>query len=505
MRRRRLSSFLLSLMVACLGAALVLGAEPAEETPTLQPEQETPPPPPVHAPTLKKHAHHRPPARFSSGNEIVQIGKDIVVKAGESVRQVVVIAGNAVIDGTVEDDLVIVSGSAQVNGQVGRDLVTVLGSATLGPQAQIGHDLVVVGGPLLKNPQATVDGKETVVVLGHIMPNFVWLQGWLAKGLFLARPFPPEFKWAWIVAALLLVVYLALTALFPTAVRASVETLERQPVASFFSGILLLVSFLPIVILLGISVLGLPIIPFAFCLLLGAVFLGKATVFTYAGQQAGRQMHIPNLGLPVLLILGAVLFSVLYMVPVLGFAVWGMATLIGVGAVLLAAFGSFRKNREPAYVPAMGLALAQAPGATGVSMTAPAMPPLLAPTDIVLLPRVGFWRRLGATILDFVLLGALIPFAGPLFLVVWAAYHVGMWAWKGTTVGGIVLNIKIVRADGRPIDFAVALIRCLASFFSAFALFLGFFWAGWDRERQAWHDKIAGTVVVRVPRGLSLI
>ncbi len=26
---------------------------------------------------------------------------------------------------------------------------------------------------------------------------------------------------------------------------------------------------------------------------------------------------------------------------------------------------------------------------------------------------------------------------------------------------------------------------------------LGFFWAIWDKDNQAWHDKIAGTVVVR--------
>jgi uncharacterized RDD family membrane protein YckC len=59
--------------------------------------------------------------------------------------------------------------------------------------------------------------------------------------------------------------------------------------------------------------------------------------------------------------------------------------------------------------------------------------------------------------------------------------------------------------DGQPVTFWVALVRSLASFFSALALFLGFFWAGWDREKQAWHDKIAGTMVVRLPKGAGLI
>jgi uncharacterized RDD family membrane protein YckC len=61
-----------------------------------------------------------------------------------------------------------------------------------------------------------------------------------------------------------------------------------------------------------------------------------------------------------------------------------------------------------------------------------------------------------------------------------------------------------VRTDGRPINFSVALVRSLLSIFSMMVIFLGFLWAAWDREKQTWHDKIAGTVVVKVPRDLAL-
>jgi uncharacterized RDD family membrane protein YckC len=79
-----------------------------------------------------------------------------------------------------------------------------------------------------------------------------------------------------------------------------------------------------------------------------------------------------------------------------------------------------------------------------------------------------------------------------------------MWSWKGTTIGGVVFGLRIVRRDGRPIDFAVALLRSLASFFSALVVFVGFFWAGWNREKQSWHDLIAGTIVIKVPKGVPL-
>jgi uncharacterized RDD family membrane protein YckC len=89
--------------------------------------------------------------------------------------------------------------------------------------------------------------------------------------------------------------------------------------------------------------------------------------------------------------------------------------------------------------------------------------------------------------------------------LLWIAYHVGMWAWKGTTIGGIVCGLKVVREDGRSLDFTVSLVRSLAAVFSFVALGMGFFWAGWSPERQSWHDKIAGTVIVKVPKGTPLI
>ena len=72
-------------------------------------------------------------------------------------------------------------------------------------------------------------------------------------------------------------------------------------------------------------------------------------------------------------------------------------------------------------------------------------------------------------------------------------------------MGGMMIRIKIVSKDGRPIHFAEALVRCLSSIISAMALLIGFFWVGWDRDKQSWHDKIAGTIVVKMPKEISLV
>ena len=123
-------------------------------------------------------------------------------------------------------------------------------------------------------------------------------------------------------------------------------------------------------------------------------------------------------------------------------------------------------------------------------------------------PRAGFWVRMSALAIDGLIVMAVtsaIFLKGSILLVLLASYGALMWKYRGTTVGGIVFGLKVVRLDDRPVDWPTAIVRALASFLSLFAAGLGFLWIVWDAERQAWHDKIAGTVVVRVPRGVSLI
>ncbi|MBX5463192.1 MAG: RDD family protein [Steroidobacteraceae bacterium] len=108
------------------------------------------------------------------------------------------------------------------------------------------------------------------------------------------------------------------------------------------------------------------------------------------------------------------------------------------------------------------------------------------------------------TVLVAVLLNLLID-GDSAMLIILAGYGAVMWKLKGTTIGGIVFGLKVVRVDGRPIDWATATVRALSCFLSLVVAGLGFIWIAFDPGRQAWHDKIAGTAVVRVPKGVSLL
>jgi len=77
-------------------------------------------------------------------------------------------------------------------------------------------------------------------------------------------------------------------------------------------------------------------------------------------------------------------------------------------------------------------------------------------------------------------------------------YFVYFWAKNnGQTPGKKLMAIKIVKLDGSDLTVSNALIRYIGYFISSFVIYLGFFWILFDKKKQGWHDKIAGTVVVK--------
>jgi len=135
----------------------------------------------------------------------------------------------------------------------------------------------------------------------------------------------------------------------------------------------------------------------------------------------------------------------------------------------------------------------------------------------------GFWVRFLAILLDAILLGvitaALAPIWGPQITVTGTGtaaavqvnaqanaistllglvYFAGMWSWRGQTIGMMPFNMQVVGvADGKKIDVFRGLLRYVGFIISIIPLFLGLIWAAFDDRKQGWHDKIAGTVVIR--------
>jgi uncharacterized RDD family membrane protein YckC len=135
------------------------------------------------------------------------------------------------------------------------------------------------------------------------------------------------------------------------------------------------------------------------------------------------------------------------------------------------------------------------------------------------LEYAGFWIRVGASIIDTILLLVItLPLTmmfygesmwendslimGPAdFLINWVLPAIGVvvfWLYKSATPGKMILGLKVVNAvSGEPLSVGQAVGRYLGYFVSMIPLFLGVLWVAWDRKKQGWHDKLAGSVVVK--------
>ncbi|MGB2799843.1 MAG: RDD family protein [Dehalococcoidia bacterium] len=146
----------------------------------------------------------------------------------------------------------------------------------------------------------------------------------------------------------------------------------------------------------------------------------------------------------------------------------------------------------------------------------------------------GFWMRLGAYLIDGIILTA-INFAiyfvpgfvyftvtwelGSLKLVSSAfavvilvlciiisiAYPICFWRWRGQTPGKMAVGIKLIRSNNSPVSWRAAAMRFLGYIICWVTFGLLFLWIAFDSRKRGIHDRIAGTCVIKLPRKKVLL
>ncbi len=131
----------------------------------------------------------------------------------------------------------------------------------------------------------------------------------------------------------------------------------------------------------------------------------------------------------------------------------------------------------------------------------------------------GFWIRTGAGVIDSILLLIIIL---PIMTAIYGEaywdpdiYYFGIWdaifnyvlpaiavilfwVYKSATPGKMALKLSIVdEKSGLKPSIKQSIIRYLGYYVSSIPLLLGIIWVGIDKRKQGWHDKMAGTVVVK--------
>ena len=496
-------------------------------------------------------------AEGKTSREIVSILGGALVE-GDAQREVVAILGDVTVQGSVGGDVVAVLGDVTINGRVDGQVVSVLGRVQLGPEAVVDGEIVSVGGTIDQAPGSVVRGSTNqIAFMGEKDVDLDWLKAWIKNCLLFGRPLAvaDNLGWAWMIAACFLGFYCLIALLMPSLVTQCAKTMEKKPGMSVLSAVLTLLITPIAMIVLSVTVVGPPILGL---LIFFVAIFGKVVFFGWLGRRITEPAGWNFPALAVLL--GGLISTAIYLVPFVGFAFQKLGGLIGTGIVVYTIILAMQANQikppAPAVVGGAPSTPPSTPPSSPESVTAAAasesyprqsanfgaaIPPVLdasveptnenpataevpsdvppplrpppapaaaeIPVQLSTLPRVGFWERLAATFLDVIVVGIVVGLLGlGDYFAVWAtAYFITFWVLRGTTLGGVVMGIKVVRMDDRPVDWSVALVRGLGSFLSLFVMGLGFLWVAWDPQRQSWHDKIAGTIVVKMPNGVSLI
>ncbi len=124
----------------------------------------------------------------------------------------------------------------------------------------------------------------------------------------------------------------------------------------------------------------------------------------------------------------------------------------------------------------------------------------------------GFWTRFLAALIDGLLLGAIGygiaailgvdqtkmgAFQGITIILQWLYYSFMESSEKQATLGKQAMGIKVTTMDGERINFAQATGRYFSKILSALILLIGYIMAAFTEKKQALHDIIAGTLVVK--------
>ena len=488
------------------------------------------------SPTPKKKTVR---AKKNSGGDpdrVTFFSENVIGAEEKVVRKAVAIMGDLRIDGEVRRYAVAVMGSVTINGKVGGEVVAVMGDVVLGPKAEVDGDVVAIGGTLQRDPGAIVRGEVTRVGVGKLsvakLQTPSALRAWWDHALGHGALFGFGAGLGWLAVPVLLALgfYALLALVFPGGIRRTGDMLVQRPGAVVLSALLTLMALPVLFILLLVTVVGIPValLGLPAGIVVGVAF-GKAAIYGLVG----RKLMQDRAPLAVSVLIGGVVFALLFAAPVAGLALAALTAALGLGCSIAALLTAGKSPATPT-VPEVPLAPPVLPATAAMAATSPAPaaqsagfgtaeqvppmmnaaasaaampPPVIAMTPNVTLPRAGFWIRAAALLIDLILIGVIFgPLsAGHLILPGLAAYGAVMWKYKGTTIGGIVCGLRVVRLDDRPLDWPTTVVRALGCFLSLAVAGLGFVWVVFDSERQSWHHKIAGTVVVRPPRGASLV
>ena len=241
-------------------------------------------------------------------------------------RNAYLVGGNVQVNGTVREGLSASGGTIILNGVVGRNVEVAGGALTIGPHAQIAGNLRyrVSAGKVHIDPAARISGTVTALPVSNRW--FVW-------------------HWLWMLG--FLVVGIVVVALVPRFAAEAAEILRERPGRSALVGLGWIILVPIAIIIAAVTVIGLPLALLTTAVYVVLICLGRIPLAVWLGQRVlGARARTGRQGVLLNFLVGGLILLVVGLVPVIG--PWAMliATLLGLGTLLLRA--QALREKQPA-------------------------------------------------------------------------------------------------------------------------------------------------------------
>jgi len=259
----------------------------------------------------------------SSGRFIMS--EDLTVNRDEIIRgSTAVLFGNAVVNGTIDGDLAVIFGNITINGTVDGNVAAIFGNITVGNSGVIEGSAAAVAGRVKRLPGSVVEG-EIASINGPFNIS--------------SADFIPLVTISSIVG---LMVFFGLSSLLllliPDRIMLMAENTPVKIWRRFGIGIACYLMFIPAIIALAITIIGLFLIPLFIAVFLLTAFIGMTSLKIAVGRRITGKLD--GRGAPyIYLLVGSILVFFLPFIPVLGWLVYLFATSLAMGVVLDTRFG----------------------------------------------------------------------------------------------------------------------------------------------------------------------
>ena len=293
------------------------------------------------------------PRVYTTSEDIVKFGSDVVVEEDEK----------------IDGDVVAVGGSIEIKGTVTGDVVAIGGDVDIFSTGVIEGDAVSIGGDVIKRGEAVVQGEKVSVG---------FFRGTPFKFPFMTTHFPmfPPFglpAWAFFVRILKILFFIFLGIVVISILPKNVEKVKKKLKHDFLKsglvGLLAEILVLPIFILLIITIIGIPVALLVEPLLiLAAVILGYTGVCLFVGEKIQEHtslkpdtkimilvmgilaVELVPLAARVLGIFGGPFSPFAWIITFLGWMIVYVVITVGFGASILTRLGTRPKEMKPAPV-----------------------------------------------------------------------------------------------------------------------------------------------------------